>query len=390
MNTRIALGVFFTTTFWLSASLFSFQSPEKSTWSDSVTETEEGGKSVLIIPMQGQMHTDINHRVLEPLTDRIKELNPDLILIELDSNDYETKFHALMSLDGNPLWADKLEFNGYDADAILDTAKVFHVPLKNIPQVIWVNDSAGSSTMLALSWANMYMSDEAYLRSTFLSSDFMGINAEDTRGKIREFRLHHTKVLAEWAGRDYALLRAFADPDVPLSGSWEGKKVKWEDNLYGDMVIDKGPDYMPNLSSTIAAELAISKGNANSRNDVLLAEGIREYHLVGKDITQEIEDSVTQWRKDFLKAEKMLRDGEQYGGWARGDDTARYLRKQLAEYKRLVKLLEKSQPVAARVGRKYRVSVKVVEQWIDEIEEQLKRLKDGGGSGGGRAPIGSG
>jgi hypothetical protein len=154
------------------------------------------------------------------------------------------------------------------------------------------------------------------------------------------------------------------------------------------MLIDKGEEYMPHISATIAAEIAISKGNANSRNDVLLAEGIREYHLVGEDITQEIEDAIANWRKDLLKAEEMLRDAEQYGGWARGDDTARYLRKQLAEYKRLLRLLNTSKPVVYRVGMKHRVSIKLVDQWIKEIEEQLKQLKDGGSNRGGRAPIG--
>ena len=388
MNIRIALSVFLSTAMWSPSTLFAFQNQDTLSWSDSVTETEKDGKSVLIIPMQGQMQTDINHEVFESLTDRIKELNPDLILIELDSNDYETTFHALMSANGSRAWADRFEFNGYDADTLLGTAKVFHVPLKHIPQVIWVNNSAGSSTMLALSWANMYMSDDAWLRSTYLSADFMAINAEDTHGKIREFRMHHTKILAEWSGRDYALLRAFVDPNVPLSGSWEGKKVVWEDTTYGDMLIDKGEEYMPHISATIAAEIAISKGNANSRNDVLLAEGIREYHLVGEDITQEIEDAIANWRKDLLKAEEMLRDADKYGGWASGDDTARYLRKQLAEYQRLLRLLNTSKPVVYRVGMKYGESIKSVEQRIKEIKELLKQLKDGGSNRGGRAPIG--
>jgi phage shock protein A len=124
----------------------------------------------------------------------------------------------------------------------------------------------------------------------------------------------------------------------------------------------------------------------------LLAEGIRVYHLVGEDITQELTAHTIKWRKDFIKAEKMLRDGEKYGGWARGEDTARYLRQQLGEYQRLLKLLQKSNAVAARIGRKYRVNEQTLKQWIEEIEEQLEQLKNGGGGrGGGRGgPIGGG
>ncbi|MDG1136972.1 MAG: hypothetical protein P8N28_01825 [Phycisphaerales bacterium] len=355
-------------------------------WSDSVIETDDDGPGVLIIPMHGQMHTDIHHSLYQDMTERIKEVNPDLILIELKSRDFKNKFHALMG------WGDRIDFNTYDAEDLVEIRKVFYAPLAEYKQVVWVEDSAGSSTVLALSWPKLYMADDAYLHSTYLSSDFNNINAEDTRGKIREFRMVHTKTLAEYAGREQALLRAFADPDVPLSGSWVGKDVVWADNLEGDLVLDQGVNFMPHLSSTIAAEVGISKGNANSRNDVLLSEGIRVYHLVGEDITNELTEHTTRWRKDFIKAEKMIRDGEQYGGWARGEDTARYLRQQLGEYQRLLKLIQKSKPVAARIGRKYRINEQALKQWIEEIEEQLEQLKNGGRGrgGGGGGPIGGG
>jgi len=361
---------------------FAFQAD---VWSDSVTVTDDDGPGVLIIPMRGQMHTDIHHDLYENMVDRIKEIDPDLILIELKSRDFKNEFHTLMG------WGERIDFNGYDAEDLIDIRKVFKIQLADYPQIVLIEESAGASTVLAVSWPDNYMADGAYLHSTFLSSDFNNINAEDTRGKIREFRMVHTKTLAEYAGRDYALLRAFADPDVPLSGSWVGKDVVWADNLEGDLVLDQGVDFMPHLSSTIAAEVDITKGNANDREDVLLAEGIRVYHLVGEDITQELADHTTQWRKDFLKAEKMLRDGEKYGGWARGEDTARYLRKQLAEYKKLLKLLDKSKPVAARIGRKHRISEKTLKQWIEEIEDQLEQLKNGGRApGGSGGPIGGG
>ena len=364
--------------------------PQENVWSDSVIETEDDGIAVLIIPMHGQMHTDIQHELYQSMVDRIKDADPDLILIELLSRDFKNEFHTLMGWDRSH--GRRLNFNSYDAEDMVKIAEVFHLPLAEFPQVVWVEDSAGSSTVLALSWANLYMSDDAYLHSTYLSSDFNNINAEDTRGKIREFRMIHTKTLAEFAGRDHALLRAFADPDVPLSGSWEGKDVVWADNTDGELILDKGVDYMPHLSATIAAEVSISKGNVTSRNDVLLSEGIRVYHLVGEDITEELNAHPVKWRKDFLRAEKMLRDGEQYGGWARGDDTAKYLRKQLAEYNKLVKLLEKSSAVAKSIGRKHRISIKTLEQWIEEIEEQLEQLKNGGRGrgGGGGGPIGGG
>jgi len=57
----------------------------------------------------------------------------------------------------------------------------------------------------------------------------------------------------------------------------------------------------------------------------------------------------------------------------------------------MVKLLKKSSAVAKSIGRKYRISIKTLEQWIEEIEEQLEQLKnEGRGGGGGGGPIGGG
>ena len=71
-------------TFLTSQFAFANNDPEGMHWSDSVVETDEEGKSILIIPMDGQMHTDINRSIFEDQLDAIEALNPDLILVEPD------------------------------------------------------------------------------------------------------------------------------------------------------------------------------------------------------------------------------------------------------------------------------------------------------------------
>ena len=44
-----------------ASSAFAFQDDSNVLWSDSVVQTESDGPSILIIPMQGQMHTDIHN-----------------------------------------------------------------------------------------------------------------------------------------------------------------------------------------------------------------------------------------------------------------------------------------------------------------------------------------
>ncbi len=356
------------------------QEPQDFQWSDSVVETDEEGKSILIIPMQGQMHTDIRSEVFKDLADRIKEINPDYILIEMLSRDWRNEFHQLMG------WGDRQEFSGYDKNDLMETAKVFHISLKSIPQIMWVQDASGASSVLALSWPTIYMSKDGTLHATMgVSRQFDYINAADTYGKIREAALAHTKALASYGNRSPALLRAFTDPEVPLSGTWKGKKVEWKDDLTGDFILDPGDEFMPHLTAPTATEVGISEGNVQSRNDVLLALGIREYHIVGDDITDEINKHVNTWRKDFERASKAFLDAQQYQRWATGEDTSRYLRKQIGEYRKLLRLIQKSPAVALRIRQKYRVSEDWLINAIEQIEEQLDNLrKNGGDKGGGR------
>jgi len=348
-------------------------------WSDSVVQTAEEGKAILIIPMQGQMHTDIRFEAFEHLTERIKEAQPDYILIEMLSRDWRNDFHQLMS------WGDRNEFSGYDKNDLMAIAKFFHIELKSIPQVMWVQDASGASTLLALSWPTIYMSQNGSLHATMgVSRQFDYINAADTYGKIREAALAHTKALATYGKRSPALLRAFADPEVPLSGTWKGKRVEWEESLDGDFIIDIGPG-MPHLTASTATEVGISTGNVTSRNDVLLAMGIREYHLVGEDITQELADYVIDWRKEFEKASEAWLDAAQYSEWATGDDTIQYRKKQINALKLLLRKIQKSPAVALRIRWKHSVTEDGLAKDIEQLEEALDDFRNGGRGGGGGA-----
>ena len=365
-------------------SLFADEETPQMQWSDSVVQTDELGKSVLIIPMEGQMHTDIRPSVYKNLAERIKDVNPDLIIVEIESQDRQNNFAYLMG------YGDRNEFNLFDADDLIEIAKVFYIELGDIPQVAWVKDSSGVSTVLALSWPTMYMSDGGFLRSTAQVADFMAINNEDTHGKIREFRVINSKIVAEYGDRSYALVRAFIDPDVPLSGTWKGKKVEWEESTLGDFVIDPGEDSQPTFTSIQATELGICEGIVSSREDVLLAQGIREYHLVGEDITSEIEMSVDDWREELADAKELWGDAQQFSQWAGsggGDEAIRNRRSELATLRQILKIMKKNPPVAKRLGRPYQpgISIRYLEQRIEELVDLLDRMKNGGsrGSGGG-------
>ncbi|MBC8309215.1 MAG: hypothetical protein ISR75_05770 [Phycisphaerales bacterium] len=369
------------------ASSFAVSAPQEANWADSVVETESEGTSILIIPMDGQMHTDIRADLYKGLTERIKEANPDLIIVELYSRDRKNNFAYLMG------YGDPNEFNPFNDNDLVDIAKVFQIQLKDIPQVLWVKDSSGASTVLSFSWPIMYMSEGAFLRATTQVADFNNIDAEDTRGKIREFRTIHSKIVAEYGDRSHALVRAFVDPDVPLSGTWKGQKVVWEENTLGDFKVDQGEDDMPQLTAITATELDISKGIVASIQDVLLAQGIRgDYHIVGKDITAEIIKNKEDWRKKLERAHELWNDALQFEEWAGSADARKNRMNELRSLKQLLNILEKSTPVEVRMRRPFRpgVTIPYLKQRIKGVEQLLEDMKGGGGRGGGRGGGGGG
>jgi hypothetical protein len=303
----------------------------------------------------------------------------------------------------NDWYQDRDELNRfYIGQDLIDIAKVFNIQLEGIKQVAWVKDSAGPSTILALSWPTLYMSPDAHLRGTFAATRrAYGIKADDTHGKILEFEVAHTEVLASYAKRNSALLRAFIDPIELLSGTWVGKKVRWQNDLNGDFPVDTG-NGVPKLSATQATEVGISRAVTSTRDDVLLAEGIREYHIVGQDITNDIAAHSESWRSDYKKVREAMSDAEIYMELANGEQTIKYLKEQIKAYKKVLRIIQKSPQyksgmpldVALRTMYKPRIDAKTLEQWIEQIEERLKKIRENdggrGGRGGGGRPIGGG
>jgi len=249
------------------------------------------------------------------------------------------------------------------------------------------------------------MSPDARLQGTYAATrGAYSIKNVDTHGKILEFEQVHIEPLANYANRNSALLRAFIDPVELLSGTWDGKTVIWENNTSGDFIVDNG-NGVPRLTATQATEIGISRAVTPTRNAVLLAEGIREYHIVGQDITDEILEQKAAWRSDYDKLLEAMSDAEIYMDLANGEQTAKYLRNQMTSYKKALRILNNSPGyengyplgVALRSMLKPRIDAKTLERWIEQIEERLKELHDndgggrgGGGRGGGRPGSGGG
>ena len=344
-------------------------------WADAVTETEDRGTSILIIPMNGQTLTDIRGEVYKELQDDIKQLNPDLIVVEIDCKDAKDVFYQQMG------WFNPKEIGQFEGmtDNLPAVAKVFRMHLKDIEQVAYVKDSMGAITPLTLSWERIYMEPTARLTGTMqLAGRYSKIEDENVRGKMRTAWTLLGSILGGYGNRDEDLMLALVDPEKLLSGTWNGKKVDWSNDLNGDFTIDPYTNMVPRFSATYAEELGISEATVDSLNDVLLLNNIREYHIVGEEITKQLNDYIKNWRTNLQKAKLLWGDYQQQNGWAAGDQRTRWLSKNKTTIKSLMGICKKYPAVTLRMG--FDPKLKNLENIIEEIEKELRR---GGGSPGG-------
>ncbi|MDP7009067.1 MAG: hypothetical protein QGI78_05800 [Phycisphaerales bacterium] len=354
-------------------------------WADAVTETEDRGASILMIPMRGQTLTDIRGEIYEELIDEIADLNPDLIVVDIDCKDAHDVFYQQMG------WLNPKEIGKFEGETknLPAVAKVFRVHLKEIPQVVFIKDAMGAISPLALSWEKAYMTPTARLTGTMeLASRYAGISDENVRGKMRTAWTLLGSILGGYGKRDPDLMLALVDPEKVLSGTWNGRKVDWFNHLEADFLVDGSPDMVPGFSATIAEELGISEATVDSLSDVLLLNDIREYHFVGEEITKKLTDYVKNWRSNLAKAQELWGDYQQESRWATGANAKRWLVKNRNTIKMLIGICKKYPAVRIRMG--FDKQLRGLNAILEEIERELRKPSAPGRDGGGPSMGGGG
>ncbi|MCH7573162.1 MAG: hypothetical protein IH891_09640, partial [Planctomycetes bacterium] len=178
--------------------------------------------SLYIVPMRGQMGTDVHPSIYRKIADDIKATKPDLIIISMDSSDSKTdEFFGSVPKDEQSILL---------MDEYLEIANIFRVELKDFPQVLWINTSVGLSSMLALAWSDMYMKPSGKFAGLDLVVDKSGADKwsdADVRAKMMAAWTGHAKSFAEYGGYPMELCAAMLEPHYKLSASFKGREVVW-------------------------------------------------------------------------------------------------------------------------------------------------------------------
>jgi hypothetical protein len=119
-------------------------------------------QTVYVIPITGQMGTDIHASIYEDIIKDVKEVRPDIVIFRLKSADVDTNDHIQNDDRRESGFWEQLE--GY-RDLMLDIKDgLSEAGVEDGDQIMWIEDCVGPATLLAMSWPNIYMTEGARLQ----------------------------------------------------------------------------------------------------------------------------------------------------------------------------------------------------------------------------------
>lgn len=335
---------------------------------------DENAASFYIIPMKGQMGTDVNLQFYKELEDDIREHDPDFIILEMDCKDIEDDLLAV---------ADQQEKGKLLIDEFREMINYFRDDLREYRQVMWVHDSMGCSSIVAMAWPDMYMKPEGRLAGlSYIGEGFASWGDEDIRGKMREATMAFLKSFLEYGQYSPMIVDAMVRPEFALSATWKGREVEWSLNNRGEYTVDNSDKRTVDFTAKTAEDFCLSDGTADTLDDLALLLGIREYRLLEGKAEKEHEKYVEDWRRTLDRALTQLEDYNVYMSQASGRDAIKYLGKAKNTLQKVIGAINRYRAVEMRL-RDQGVSKMGLEVTIEQIREQLRALSRGGSAGGG-------
>ena len=357
---------------------------------DATSESDRA-PVVYVIPLFGQMGTDIHPEIYEDVIKDANEIDPDLIVFHLKSADIDTNFHIQND--------DRREFGLWqNMEMYRDMMTELKSELpRDAEQIMWIEDAVGPSTLLALGWPRIYMSEDARLWGLNAVQRFAdGWDDPDVRAKMYAAWVGIASGFAEAGGHPLELTRAMIEPPAVLGVTFDGRDVVWKGDLKDTIwTVDGSTEQVARFNSDSAENVMLSQGTAIDLNDLMFLLGYREGAYERADSGKEIvEEYIEDWRRAFARCESLNKDVRDRlsGGTIQDLGAAKgYLEKILSAARRYP-------AVAARLERDYGITIDGLTLQIEQIRKQItdnrrngrsgrsggsKRGSRGGGLGGG-------
>lgn len=348
--------------------------------------------SFYIVPMKGQMGTDIRSSVYTKVIEDIRANKPDLVIIEMECSDTSELMHpGGYDMQENPL----REWGMLDFEDYRELVSLFRDRLRDIPQVVWIHDSDGISAVVAMAWDQIYMAPGARLGAKISVLDRSGAKRwsdADVRAKMVAAWLGIAQGFLERGGFSPVLARAMLDSEPKLSGTWRGREVIWSLDERGEYLVDGSDKRAAYFTARSAEDFCISQGTAADLDDLALLLGHREYRLVGERQHALTTGYVHDWRRLYENVRTWMIDYQQHRGWATGNETLRWLGRAKQDLEKVFRAMDRYKAIELRLESDYGLTRHDLTVEIELLNEQIRSLRNRGrgvGAGGGAGGSGA-
>lgn len=349
---------------------------------------------IYIVPIRGQMGTDVLPQTYEDVIDDIRATKPACIVFEIDC---DHRNWMVFDDQGELVWPGEY----YEFEDFRRLVQMFRRDLREFRQVAWVKNSVGTSSVVALSWDEIYMMPNGRLDGMEFASWFVNRWTDlDVRAKMKSAWSGIVKAFIEFGKHDANLADAMMFPDLKLSADFRGREVIWELDENGEVLVDPQDNVTAGFDAEDARNLRISQETVDREGQDGLADlafvlGFREYRKIDGIAEEEVTDYISKWRDTYSRCEDALENYNQYLGWATGEDEAKYLGQAKAQLIFIQKALQTYKAVERELARNYGMDLVNLNLTIKELEDRIKGIKDRqrsnpGTPGGPGAPGGGG
>ena len=340
---------------------------------------------VYVFPMEGQMGTDISESLFKILKEDVNKQQPDIIVFKLKSADVNTNDY-LKDDDAN-------EFGILgEITAYREMVKGLREEFRKLPQVMWISDAVGVSSLYALAWPRMYMDSDARLGGLNQFKEMVAAQWEDddVRSKMIAAWTGIMKGMSELGGYPVELADSMIFAENKLSVNFEGRSAKWLGDTSGTWVVDSNEGACASFRAQLAEDSMLSDGTADSLDDLMFLLGYREYVKIetGEKLAKQFSE---EWRKAMKSCFENLEEAQET------EDSVVGLGKRKSLYEKTIALLKRFPMIEKRRELAQRgVSLTALERAVDDIKKDIQRQRDaekGGrqnGGGGGRGAGGGG
>lgn len=352
--------------------------------------------SFYIVPMRGQMGTDVRAEVYADVIKDIRETKPTYVILDISCSDTSDLMHPTGYEPGPRSFREAIrEWGLLEFDNYRELVNMFRDGLRDVPQAVWIHDSDGVSAIVSMAWDKIFMSPKARFGSKISVVDFSGASGwadPDIRAKMTAAWLGIAQGFLEKGGYSPQLAHAMIDSDPFLSATWSGRQVVWSNETSGEVLVDGSPDSPAYMSAKNAEDLCISKGSVEDLDDMALLLGYRKYRVIDSKQYALTVGYVEKWRRVFAEAKQSLEDFNLHMSRAQGADAVKFLGQAKSDLESVVNAIDRYRAVELRLGSDLRINKTDLIARIEQLAEQIRALRrtnaaDGGGGngGGGRA-----